>query len=288
MCAGEAERELGVARQRRVENALMFGVDIARHGAARDGHAPVALGVLVEQRVEAVQPRRRARRDQGAVEIPVPLLELRRSCDRILAQALLGLGKAVECSDDFGLPNPRRPLRSPAAAPRSRRACAPRSDRESRSIEAGATRNPRWPSAVTNASPSSRVNASRTVEPLIDTRSRSSSVRNLRPARTCHRGSRDVMSRKPSRSRSAPWLRLGRVRRINRLSHRVILSPSRPLRLGLKAARPAANLSRRGAPRNGKYRPFRLSTTFAALEAIFASPKFLISDWTAFAIMSHP
>ena len=91
MFAGEPAGEIGVARQRRVENALMLGVDVAGDRPLRRHQAAVALGLLIEQGVEPVQPGRGAGGDQRTVKIAVARLEFGRSAGRILAQALLGL-----------------------------------------------------------------------------------------------------------------------------------------------------------------------------------------------------
>ena len=100
MFAREPAGEIGVARQGCVENALVLGVDVARDRPLRRDEAAVALGLLIEQGVEPMQPRRGAGGDRRAVEIAVARLEFRRSAGRIIAQALLGFRQPVEGGDD--------------------------------------------------------------------------------------------------------------------------------------------------------------------------------------------
>ena len=157
--------EVGVAGERRVENALVLGVDVARDRALRGHEAAIALGLLVEQGVQAMQPGRRAGGDQRAMEIAVALLEFARRAGRVVAQPLLGLREPVEGRDDVALPGlaadgDRLPQRLGLDQLAHFGQIAEVLERR------GATRKPRWPSLVTSASPSSRVSASRMVEPL--------------------------------------------------------------------------------------------------------------------------
>lgn len=56
MLAEQSAREVRVAGEAGVKDALMLGFEVARERWAGHKHAPVTLRLLVEQRVEAVQP----------------------------------------------------------------------------------------------------------------------------------------------------------------------------------------------------------------------------------------
>ena len=75
MFAGELAGEVCVARQRRVKNTLVLGVDVARNRALGDDQPAVPLRLLVQQRIQAMEPGRGTRGDQCAVEIAIALLE---------------------------------------------------------------------------------------------------------------------------------------------------------------------------------------------------------------------
>ena len=78
MFARELAGEVRVARQRRVENALVFGVDVARNRALGNDQPAVPLRLLVEQRIKAMEPGGGTRGDQRTVEISIALLEFGR------------------------------------------------------------------------------------------------------------------------------------------------------------------------------------------------------------------
>lgn len=94
MLREHAARLVGVALERGVEQGAVFGMHVARHGGLTQRQVAIALGLVVQDGHEVLDPARRAGRDQDLVEHAVALFPL--LAIFAAGELFLGAGQAVE------------------------------------------------------------------------------------------------------------------------------------------------------------------------------------------------